>query len=38
MGNKKELVDRTITLKRVIKRKKVEQKEEELVRDSEGAD
>jgi hypothetical protein len=36
--NNKELVDKTIALKRVIKRKKLEQKEEELVRDTHGDD
>ncbi|MCX5715779.1 MAG: aldolase [Candidatus Omnitrophica bacterium] len=35
---KKDEVDKTITLKRVIKRKRLEQKEEELVRDTHGDD
>lgn len=38
MVNKKDLVDRCITLKRVIKRKKPVQAEKEVVRDTEGAD
>ncbi|MEI8175525.1 MAG: class II fructose-bisphosphate aldolase [Candidatus Omnitrophota bacterium] len=36
--DRKAMVDKVITLKRVIKRKKTEIKEEELVRDAEGAD
>jgi len=38
MINQKELVDKNIILKRVIKRKRLEDKEKELVRDTEGDD
>lgn len=38
MVNKKELVDKCVTLKRVIKRKRLTNKQEALVRDTEGDD